>query len=194
MFGILGDSSNSMDFTPVPAPTSPFVVLFFANHNYLYSTIIYVIATLFCFFTLFSLPYFISKKQAILISKRILPKKLRNLSSNIFNDFASKNALGVISIASLTKIPIFITVPIFSYFKGKKRILIQFALFNGLFNSLFYISIAAQGTKIYKIINNETQLSPQNLIEGSLLTFSLFWVIFIYRKKLKKLFNKFSRK
>ena len=54
--------------------------------------------------------------------------------------------------------------------------------------------MAAQGTKIYKIINNETQLSPQNLIEGSLLTFSLFWVIFIYRKKLKKLFHKFSRK
>ena len=179
----------------IPAPTTPLVVLFFATHNYIYSSLIYIIATLCCFFTLYSFPYFISKKQAILISKKILPKRLRNLSSTIFSDFANKSALGVISITSLTQIiPIFIIIPIFSYFKGKKRILIQYGLFNGIFNSLFYICIAAQGTKIYNIVINKKELSPQNLIEGAVLIFSLIWVIFIYRKNLKKIILKFSKK
>ena len=174
----------------LPIPTTPIVILFFINNNYYYGFLIYVCATVCAFLTLFLIPKLISKEKAKILFNRIAPKKIRDISYGIIKELTNKNIFGIISIISLTQIPIFIFVPLFSYFNGKKRILIQYALFSGSFNAIIYISIAMQGNKIYRTINNRDNLSPQSFLEGLLLSLSLIWIVFIYIKKLMKIFKK----
>lgn len=190
---ILNDFFYLYSLILLPIPTTPLVILFFINNDYWYSFFIYNLSTIFCFITLYTFPKFISKSKAKILFKKIAPKKVRDISYGFINELTNKNILGLISIVSLTQIPIFIFVPLFSYFNGKKRILFQYSIFSGSCNAIIYISIALQGNKIYTTFKNDGNIAPQSLFEGILLSFSLIWIIFIYRKKIKQVMKKFFR-